>query len=117
MLLWHLHYRNSERDDVAADCPNCRRNQMLAAQMRGLADSIVMGTASALGVPTAAAAALPAVVEAGSLKVSGRKRRANGWNGFLKRYVANYKRANPRGRKSFGALSKEAARKWKRMKK
>lgn len=84
--------------------------------MRGLADAIVMGSASALGVSPAIAAALPSAVEAGALKVSGRKRRRNGWNAFLKRYVANYKRANPRGRKTFGALSKEAARKWKREK-
>ena len=99
---------------MADDCPNCRRNQILASQMRGLADSIVMGTAGALGVPPTVAAALPAAVEAGALKVSGRKRRKNGWNAFLKRYVANYRRMTPKGRKSFGTLSKEAARKWRR---
>ena len=101
-------------DDVAADCPNCRRNQVLAAQMRGLADSIVMGTAAAVGVPPSIAAALPAAVEAGALKATGRKRRRNGWNAFLKRYVANYKRSSPKGRKTFGQLSKEASRAWKR---
>ena len=100
---------------MADDCPNCRRNQILASQMRGLADSIVMGTASALGVPTAISAALPSVVEAASLKATGRKRKRNGWNAFLKRYVANYKRASPKGKKTFGTLSKEAARKWRRM--
>jgi hypothetical protein len=103
--------------NLAEDCPNCRRNQILASQMRGLADSIVMGTAGALGVPAAAAAALPSVVEAASLKVAGRKRRRNGWNAFLKRYVANYKRTTPKGRKSFGTLSREAARKWRRQNK
>ena len=84
--------------------------------MRGLADSIVMGTAAAVGVPPAIAAALPTVVEAGALKATGRKRRRNGWNAFLKRYVANYKKMNPKGRKTFGSLSKEAARKWRREK-
>lgn len=83
--------------------------------MRGLADAILVGGLSAAGVPTAVAAAAPTVVETAALKVSGRKRRKNGWNAFLKRYVANYKRASPRGRKSFGTLSKEAARKWRRM--
>ena len=82
--------------------------------MRGLADSIVMGTASALGVPTAISAALPSVVEAGALKATGRKRKRNGWNSFLKRYVANYKRKSPKGKKTFGTLSKEASRAWKR---
>lgn len=90
---------------------------MLAAQMRGLADSIVMGGLTAVGVPAAVAAAAPSAVEAAALKVSGRKRRKNGWNAFLKRYVANYKRTSPRGRKSFGTLSKEAARKWRRQNK
>jgi len=84
--------------------------------MRGLADAIVVGTASAVGVPPAIAAALPSAVEAGALKATGRKRRRNGWNAFLKRYVANYRRTKPKGRKTFGALSKEAARKWRREK-
>ena len=102
-------------DDVV-ECPNCRRNQMIAAQIRGLADAVVVGGLTAAGIPAAAAAAAPALVEAGALKATGRKRRKNGWNAFLKRYVANYKRTQPRGRKSFGTLSKEAARKWKRAK-
>ena len=102
---------------MAEDCPNCRRNQVLASQMRGLADAIVMGGLTAVGVPPAVAAAGPAAVEAAALKATGRKRRRNGWNAFLKRYVANYKRATPKGRKSFGTLSKEAARKWRRMQK
>ena len=84
--------------------------------MRGLADSIVMGGLSAVGVPPAIAAAGPAVVEAAALKATGRKRKRNGWNAFLKRYVANYRKANPKGRKTFGALSKEASRKWRREK-
>jgi hypothetical protein len=102
--------------DYLVDCPNCKRNQLIAAQMRGLADSIVVGGLTAVGVPAAAAAAAPSLVEAGALKATGRRRRKNGWNAFLKRYVANYKRTQPRGRKSFGTLSKEAARKWKRAK-
>ena len=102
---------------MVEDCPNCRRNQMLASQMRGLADAILVGGLSAVGVPAGVAAAAPSVVEAGALKATGRKRRKNGWNAFLKRYVANYKRTQPRGRKTFGTLSKEAARKWRRMKK
>lgn len=88
---------------------------MLAAQMRGLADSIVMGGLTAVGVPASVAAAGPAVVEAAALKATGRKRARNGWNAFLKRYVANYRRTTPKGRKTFGTLSKEAARKWRRM--
>lgn len=101
---------------MAANCPNCERNRMIASQMRGLADAIVVGGLTAAGVPPTLAAAAPSVVEAASLKATGRKRRKNGWNAFLKRYVANYRRTNPRGRKSFGALSKEAARKWRRKK-
>ena len=102
---------------MAEDCPNCRRNQVLASQMRGLADAILLGGLSAVGVPASIAAAGPAVIEAAALKTTGRKRRRNGWNAFLKRYVANYKRMTPKGRKSFGTLSKEAARKWRRMNK
>lgn len=99
-------------------CENCKRNQMLAAQVRGLADAILVGGLTAVGVPASAAAAAPHVVEAASLKVAKRKpRKKNGWNAFLKRYVANYKRTKPKGRKSFGTLSKEAAKKWARMKK
>jgi len=100
---------------MADDCPNCRRNQILASQIRGLADAVIMGTASAVGVPTSIAAGLPSLVEAGALKATGRKRKRNGWNQFLKRYVANYKRASPKGKKTFGTLSKEAARKWRRV--
>jgi hypothetical protein len=101
---------------MVADCPNCRRNQVIASQIRGLADAVVMGGLTAAGVPPAIAAAAPSAIEAGALKATGRKRRKNGWNAFLKRYVANYKRTQPRGRKSFGTLSKEAARKWRRSK-
>lgn len=85
--------------------------------MRGLADSIIMGGLTAAGVPASVAAAVPSVVETGALKATGRKRRKNGWNAFLKRYVANYRKTQPRGRKTFGTLSKEASRKWKRMSK
>ena len=100
---------------MADDCPNCRRNQMLASQMRGLADAILVGGLTAAGVPVSVAAAAPEVVERTATKVArGKARGSNSWNEFLKRYVANYKRNNPRGRKSFGTLSKEAARKWRR---
>ncbi len=83
--------------------------------MRGLADAILVGGLTAAGVPVSVAAAAPEVVERTATKVArGKARGSNSWNQFLKRYVANYKRNNPRGRKSFGQLSKEAARKWRR---
>ena len=100
-----------------ADCPNCRRNQILASQMRGLADSIVMGGLTAVGIPAAVAAAAPAAIETAALKVAKRPPRKNGWNAFLKRYIDNYKRAHPKGRKDFGTLSTEASKKWEREKK
>jgi hypothetical protein len=96
------------------DCPNCRRNQVLASQMRGLADAIVMGGLTAVGVPRGIAAAAPSAVEAAALKVSKRPARKNGWNQFLKRYRANYKRKYPNGKKTFGQLSSAAAREWRR---
>ena len=102
---------------MADDCPDCRRNQQLAAQMRGLADAILVGGLTSVGVPRSVAAAAPAVVESAALKTAGRPRRRNGWNTYLKRYIANYRRNTPKGRKSFGTLTKEAARKWKRMNK
>ncbi len=100
-----------------ADCPNCQRNRALAAQVRGLADAILVGGLTSVGVPASVAAAAPTVVEAAALKTAKRPRRKNGWNQFLKRYIANYKRAHPKGRKSFGTLTKEASRKWRRMNK
>ena len=99
-------------------CENCKRNQMLAAQVRGLADAILVGGLTAVGVPAYAAAAAPEVVETAALKVAKRKpRKKNGWNAFLKRYVDNYKRTTPKGKKTFGTLSKEASKKWARMNK
>lgn len=109
-------YRNSERDRVTIHCPNCERNRIIAAQMRGLADAIVVGGLTAVGVPPAVAAGAPTLIEAGALKATGRKQRRNGWNAHLKRYIANYKRAHPKGRKSFGTLSKDAARAWRKVK-
>ena len=70
-----------------------------------------------MGVPASITAAVPEVVETVALKATGRRRRKNGWNAFLKRYVANYRRTTPKGRKSFGTLSREAARKWRRQNK
>jgi hypothetical protein len=90
---------------------------MLASQMRGLADAILVGGLSSVGVPASITAAVPEVVETVALKATGRRRRKNGWNAFLKRYVANYRRTTPKGRKSFGTLSREAARKWRRQNK
>lgn len=99
-------------------CDNCKRNAMIASQMRGLADAILVGGLTAAGVPTAVAAAAPEVVERTATKVArGKARGSNSWNQFLKRYVDNYKRNNPRGRKDFGTLSSEAAKKWRRMNK
>ena len=103
---------------MADDCPNCRRNQMVAARMQGLADAILVGGLTAAGVPRAVAAAAPEVVERAATKAArGKARGSNGWNKFLKRYVANYKRDHPKGRKDFGTLSSEAAKKWRRMNK
>ena len=106
-----MHYRNSDGDGVAANCPNCERNRSLAAQVRGLADAILVGGLTSVGVPASIAAAAPTVVESAALKAAGKPRAKNGWNQFLSRYVDNYRRKHPKGRKTFGALSKEAARK------
>ena len=109
---------------MAGDCPECRRNAQLAAQIRGFADSMLVGGNAALGafgVPGGLIA--PAVVESAALALTGRgdrvkpalKRRGrNAWNKFLKDYVGDYRKRTPKGRKTFGTLSKEAARAWRR---
>lgn len=96
-------------------CENCKRNAMIASQMRGLADAILVGGLTAAGVPPAITAAAPEVVERVSTKVArGKARGSNSWNDFLQRYVDSYRKTYPNGKKDFGKLSKEAARKYKR---
>ena len=83
---------------MAADCPDCRRNALLASQMRGLASAILVPTNSLTGLPPGTTQAFVEGTVTGavdSAKTS-RKRSADSRRdkAAVKRQAMKYKKQN-----------------------
>ena len=79
---------------MAEDCPNCRRNAQLAAQMRGLADAILLPTAAITGLNPAAVSTFVEGTTVGAVK-AGRAKKGKKVSAYSKAYKAAFKRSKP----------------------
>lgn len=90
---------------MADDCPNCRRNQMLAAQMRGLADAILVPVNAATRLPPGTTQAFVEGTVTGATQAAkapkGRKRSAyaRAYKAAFKRQAMKYKKQNGQWKK------------------
>lgn len=93
---------------MARDCPECRRKALLAAQMRGLADAILVPVADATGLPPEVVQGFvegttTAAVAAGKTKGS-RKRKVSAAN---KKYKAAFAKVKKKYQKKNGGWKKD----------
>ena len=91
---------------MADECPNCRRNAMLAAQMRGLADAILMPVQTATGLPAGSVQGFVEGTTTGAVAAAkapkGRKRSA-----YATAYKRAFKRQAPLYKKKNGQWKKD----------
>lgn len=99
------------------DCPNCRRNAMLAAQMRGLADAILVPVNAMTRLPPGTTQAFVEGTTTGAVAAGkapkGRKASAYGraYKKAFKRQAMKYKKQNGQWKKDgFKRAVKEAHR-------
>ena len=79
---------------MSADCPNCRRNAQLAAQMRGLADAILLPTSMVTGIEPAALSTFVEGTTVGAVKAA-RAPRGKKISAYTKAYKDAFKRSKP----------------------
>lgn len=89
---------------MAADCPDCRRNEMLAAQVRALADAILVPTNALTRLPPGTTQAIvegAAVGAVDAAKTKGRKTSAyaRAYKKAFKRQALKYKKQNGQWKK------------------
>ena len=91
---------------MADDCPDCQRNAMLAAQMRGLADAILIPTNRLTGLPPGTTQAFVEGTVTGAVDAAkapkGRKRSA-----YSRRYKQAFKRQAMKYKKQNGQWKKD----------
>jgi hypothetical protein len=91
---------------MADDCPDCRRNQMLAAQMRGLADAILVPVNALTRLPPGTVQTFVEGTTTGAVDAAkapkGRKASAYG-----RRYRSAFKRQAMKYRKQNGSWKKD----------
>ena len=86
-------------------CPGCKRNQLIAAQMRGLADAILIGGLEAVGVPGGLAQFAPDIVE----PVVTKKKKGQRPSAYNKEYAKQYaKQKKNHPKTAFKTLVKRA---------
>lgn len=90
---------------MASDCPDCRRNAMLAAQVRGLADAILIPTNALTGLPPGTTQAIVEGATVGAVDAAkakkGRKSSAyaRAYKKAFKRQALKYKKQNGQWKK------------------
>lgn len=90
---------------MADDCPNCRRNALLASQMRGLADAILMPVNALTRLPPGTTQAFVEGTTTGAVEAAknpSRKRSA-----YSRRYKAAFKRQAMKYKKQNGQWKKD----------
>jgi hypothetical protein len=89
------------------DCPNCRRNALAAATIRGIADTILMPVNTLARLPPGTTQAFVDGTTTGAVKaakVKGVKRKASAYS---KEYKRAFKRVSKNYRKKDGAWKKD----------
>lgn len=76
------------------DCPNCRRNAQLAAQMRGLADAILLPTSMITGISPEATRTFVEGTTVGAVKAA-RAPKGKKASAYTKAYKDAFKRNKP----------------------
>lgn len=76
------------------NCPECRRNRQLAAQMRGLADALLVPTAMVTGLNPAAVSTFVEGTTVGAVK-AGRAPKGKKTSAYTKAYKQAFKRSKP----------------------
>lgn len=91
---------------MADDCPECRRNQMLAAQMRGLADSILVPVNALTRLPPGTTQAFVEGTTTGAVAAAKapRSRKASAYG---RRYKKAFKRQAMKYKKQNGTWKKD----------
>lgn len=102
---------------MADDCPNCRRNALLASQMRGLADAILIPTNALTRLPPGTTQAFVEGAAVGAVKAAkapkGKKRSAyaSAYKKAFKRQAMKYKKQNGQWKKDGFKRAVKAAHK------
>lgn len=89
------------------DCPNCRRNELAAATIRGIADTILMPVNTLARLPPGTTQAFVDGTTTGSVKAAkakGVKRKASAYS---KEYKRAFKRVSKQYRKKDGSWKKD----------
>jgi len=90
------------------DCPNCRRNELAAATIRGIADTILMPVNTLARLPPGTTQAFVDGTTTGAVKAArtkgGVKRKASAYS---KEYKRAFKRVSKNYRKKDGAWKKD----------
>lgn len=89
---------------MADDCPNCRRNSLLAAQMRGLADAILVPTNALTGLPPGTTQAFVEGTVTGAVDAAKTSRKRSAYS---RRYKAAFKRQAMKYKKQNGQWKKD----------
>lgn len=89
---------------MADDCPNCRRNQLIAAQMRGLADTILIPVNAMTRLPPGTTQAIVEGATTGAVAAAKAPRRkssayARAYKAAFKRQALKYKKQNGQWKK------------------
>lgn len=102
---------------MADDCPNCRRNAIIAAQMRGLADSILVPVNAMTRLPAGTVQGFVEGTTVGAVEAAkapkGRKSSAYGraYKKAFKRQAMKYKKQNGQWKKDGFKRAVKAAHK------
>jgi hypothetical protein len=91
---------------MADDCPECRRNQMLAAQMRGLADAILVPVNALTRLPPGATQAFVEGATTGAVAAA-KAPRSKKASAYGRRYKSAFKRQAMKYRKQNGSWKKD----------
>lgn len=89
---------------MAADCPDCRRNALLASQMRGLADAILVPTNALTGLPPGTTQAFVEGTVTGAVDAAKTSRKRSAYS---RRYKAAFKRQAMKYKKQNGQWKKD----------
>ena len=95
---------------MSADCPNCRRNAQLAAQMRGLADAILVPTSMVTGISPEATRTFVEGTTVGAVKAA-RAPRGKKVSAYTKAYKDAFKRNKPMYLTNTGKWKKDGFKK------
>lgn len=83
------------------DCPECRRREMLASQMRGLADAMLMPVARVTGLPPAVVQGFVEGTTTGAV-AAGKARKGKKTSAYGRKYKAAFKRVASKHKKKNG---------------